>query len=387
MEWRCLHRRHSLLGHVSALYTPLPSFRGTIKLDWQQNRIIWLPTSPANGIAEQYTPAASSAHPYDGGEDLYRRHRREPNGALYLKPSFCSNRSLLLLLIGVCADCEVRLGFCFPSAAFIGNMDGLHSDTIPAQIASGIPVSTLAAKYRRFVQNAAQRYGDFKKLNKFIEQRGQVEHKPNPSKTTLVEVVEGVADSDPVQYSSQITGDQKLAETLNGLCHVHAAGRLFIVENAGPDTMCLLGGAFDVDPQMFEEHLDTSPWYFLETIPDHLPQLQSVKRREQYVRLQFTAPRVYKPSKDPDDPLEFTCSDSRTAAIVRVGGKLIPRSRPGTKSFGKILLIRHSVAIWFGGPKFGARWNGRCCPFILRRTSANKNVRDYPCGPAILSES
>jgi hypothetical protein len=271
--------------------------------------------------------------------------------------------------------------FVFLVLLFIGNMDGLHSDTIPAQIASGIPVSTmdsshppgsakaLAAKYRRFVQDTAQRCGDFKKLNEFIEQRGQVEHQPNPSKTTLVRVVEGVADSDPAQYSSQITGDQKLAETLNDLCHVHAAGRLFIVENAGPDTMCLLGGAFDVDPQMFDEHLDTSPWYFLETIPDHLPQLQSVKRREQYVRLQFTAACVYKPSKDPDDALEFTCSDSRTAAIVRVGGKLIPRSRPGTKSFGKILLIRHSVAIWFGGPKFGARWNGRCCPFILRRIS------------------
>jgi hypothetical protein len=131
MEWRCLHRRHSLLGHVLALYTPLPSFRGTIKLDWQQNRIIWLPTSSANGIAEQYTLAASSAHSDDGGEDLYRRHRREPNRALYLKPSFCSNRSLLLLLIGVCAIAKCDLAFVFLVLLFIGNMDGLHSDTIP----------------------------------------------------------------------------------------------------------------------------------------------------------------------------------------------------------------------------------------------------------------
>src|SRR5450432_1724572 len=30
-KWRCLYRRQSLFGHVSELYTPLPSFRGAVE--------------------------------------------------------------------------------------------------------------------------------------------------------------------------------------------------------------------------------------------------------------------------------------------------------------------------------------------------------------------
>ncbi|KAF2458557.1 hypothetical protein BDY21DRAFT_410637 [Lineolata rhizophorae] len=122
--------------------------------------------------------------------------------------------------------------------------------------------------------------------------------------------------------------------------------------------MAQLGGTFDMDPQTFEEHLDTAPWYFPERIPDHLPRLPSIARREQYVRVQFVAAQTYHPRAEAGFPSNFIWSDESRAAIVRVAGKLTPRKRSSsTKEFEKVILARNSATIWIGGPNLGASWN------------------------------
>jgi hypothetical protein len=76
--------RHSHFGHVSALYTPLPSFRGTVKpnrLDLAAKPHLFAANLPGKRHSRTVHSSGVKRPPDDGGDGLCQRHRHEPNRA------------------------------------------------------------------------------------------------------------------------------------------------------------------------------------------------------------------------------------------------------------------------------------------------------------------
>ncbi|KAF2455038.1 hypothetical protein BDY21DRAFT_397094 [Lineolata rhizophorae] len=234
-------------------------------------------------------------------------------------------------------------------------------------------VANAATQYRQFVACAARNCRRLSELDSFLSKGEGSKSLRSTTRTTLVEIPSSEApkfsftppyggneawDND----ASALEGDEELEHLLRNMLdrkphQIH--GRLFIIENPSPGAMCLLGGAFDIDPQMFTEHLHNGVWYFLSEVREQIPPLRCVKDGQDFHRIEFISPRVFIPGACAGECPNHVFSDSGASYTARKAGKLCPMRRYGTEEeFEHVLLPRQSMTIWFGGPRYDAEWNG-----------------------------
>ncbi len=67
---------------------------------------------------------------------------------------------------------------------------------------------------------------------------------------------------------------------------------LVIIENICPNTLTLIGGYYDIDPQFFAQYTNMLSWYqMLEAVPERLSALPSTKKAEDFLILRYVSTR------------------------------------------------------------------------------------------------
>ncbi len=268
----------------------------------------------------------------------------------------------------------------------------------------GIPdLHQAADDYGDFIQRIAYQWPGLDKLHKFVNEDFVVA--TTPARITLIEITSrsridqldggtnGTNDNGHITHNdvhiTELVGSKELGETLRLQAQTSSGWssrcRLFLVENLCPQVIRLFGGAFDVDPQFFADHINNTSWHQIDNIPERLPALPSVQRNESHLHLRYIevrtllAGRSPSPSSNPtprksgdgmhdtnpgsncldDDSASFIYPDERTTRILRKAGKFEPRARAG-KSYDRLIMTRRPVTIWVRpNPDDEQGWVGR----------------------------
>jgi hypothetical protein len=150
-----------------------------------------------------------------------------------------------------------------------------------------------------------------------------------------------------------------LLVTLPSLADTTPSSQLIIVENICSETLAILGGTYDIDPQFFAEHVNVLSWYRVdEKVPERLPSLPSTKKGEDFLVLRYVETREIGLS---DDASVYAKSvlwpDSSETRISHSAGKLEPISRPGI-TFPRMAFTRQTVSVWCQKKTSGKGWIG-----------------------------
>ena len=145
--------------------------------------------------------------------------------------------------------------------------------------------------------------------------------------------------------------------------------QLIIVENICPDTLTLLGGTYDIDPQFFAEHINVLSWYqMFETVPERLPSLPSTKKAEDFLLLRYVSTRELDEKDDASiSARSFIWPDEEKARLGpprgHSAGRLKPVSGQETEFPQKsppMAFTRQTISVWCQ-PKTNCNgWIGMC---------------------------
>lgn len=143
--------------------------------------------------------------------------------------------------------------------------------------------------------------------------------------------------------------------------------KLIIVQNISPKAIRILGGQLKVDPLFFSDYIDAMPsifdvtkqpkrirediipipWYNIEKLEPHLPELASLKSDNNYIQMRFIGAREYQGGlKHEAVKKERMRPDLNKMNTERTAGLHVPIARKGI-SFDHIALTRHCASIWF----------------------------------------
>jgi len=215
--------------------------------------------------------------------------------------------------------------------------------------------------YKQFVENTASKLDAFKPLNAFLRGAPQ----PDPVRGASIFSIEYSFQSLPNDPFQVKESDLKF-KLKEGIKH-----QLLVVENITPEVMALLGGYCEVDPQFFLDYLDmviepksngedthTKPWYRIEKIEEHMPQLASVRSQTDHVTFRFIGPREYRPD-DAEAPAieipERIASDKIMTRVPRIAGGHNPIQLKN-KVFHPAAMTRHHASVWFGMNNTNGVW-------------------------------
>lgn len=148
-------------------------------------------------------------------------------------------------------------------------------------------------------------------------------------------------------------------EKLPSLADPTPSSQLIIVENICPNSLAILGGTYDIDPQFFAEHINVLSWYKMsENVPERLPSLPSTKKEEDFLVLRYVETREIVLSDDASVYAEsILWPDSSEIRIEHSAGKLEPVSISG-KTFPRMAFTRKTVSIWCQKKTSGNGWIG-----------------------------
>jgi hypothetical protein len=229
--------------------------------------------------------------------------------------------------------------------------------------------------YRDIVRRLAEAIPTYKTLDHFVN---VTKHTcQNPPKVTIVSInPESPNSNKPTSMETKdFIGPTELAQYLaspgsNQSC------RLFLIENLCPDTIAILGGHFDMDPQFFADHIDNTSWYRIMEVADHIPALPSRKKTHDFLQLRHIETRIFTDSpkfkslfnspsqtadieaaRVPNSGYESTTvlPDITTTRIPRKAGRIIPKSRKNV-NFEPLLCTRQVVTVWFQNKSPGNEW-------------------------------
>jgi hypothetical protein len=189
-------------------------------------------------------------------------------------------------------------------------------------------------------------------LRKFIE----TEHEcTKPAEISVVKIPsEGGDPASKVEIISTEGPEHALS-----LANTTTSSQLIIVENICPKTLALLGGAYDIDPQFFAEHVNVLPWYRMDDkLPERLPSLPSTKKVEDFLLLRYVETRELSPVDNASIHAGSVLkSDSLKTRVQHTAGKLKPVSRQG-QEFPLMAFTRQTVSVWCQRKPNGDGWIG-----------------------------
>ena len=170
------------------------------------------------------------------------------------------------------------------------------------------------------------------------------------------------AERDPTLPVSlkPVPGSHSLLQHLPALDNDTSSSQLIVVENICPDTLALLGGVYDIDPQFFAEHVQVLPWYRLdERVPDRLPSLPSTKKAEDFLSLRYVETRKISASDASSIHAESVLwPDDLETRLRHSAGKLTPVSRDG-QEFPLMAFTRQTISVWCRKKTNCSGWIGK----------------------------
>lgn len=173
-------------------------------------------------------------------------------------------------------------------------------------------------------------------------------------------------------------GTEKLEEALLHLQARTAECNLFLVENVCPETIALLGGYFDINPQFFADHVKNGDWFKDYNLMDQLPALPSSQKWHDFLQVRFI--QTLTVSKYPyssfdsgskstsqtsvdvkqDPTRDYLDPDETITRLPRKAGKLKPLAHE-SQDLDLLLCTKQNITTWMGkrgSEDEGKGWNG-----------------------------
>jgi hypothetical protein len=189
-------------------------------------------------------------------------------------------------------------------------------------------------------------------LRKFIETQHEC---TKPAEISVVKIpLEGGDPASKVEIISTEGPEHALS-----LANTTTSSQLIIVENICPKTLALLGGAYDIDPQFFAEHVNVLPWYRMDDkLPERLPSLPSTKKAEDFLLLRYVETRELSPVDNASIHAGSVLKpDSLKTRVKHTAGKLKPVPRQ-EQEFPLLAFTRQTVSVWCQKKPNGDGWIG-----------------------------
>lgn len=236
----------------------------------------------------------------------------------------------------------------------------------------------VTSSYSALLERLARASTNYRALDDFLQKSADHISQP-PTKFTVVNIPSGLSISPGIQLE-EFEGSARLAQELDQP-QAKESCKLFIVENICAQTVHLLGGKFDIDPQFFADHLSNEPWYRIANVATRIPALPSTQKLHDFLQLRYIEPRQLSNYQDlfhgsqsfvvqqenadaadnesvASDAKSFMKPDETTTRIPRKAGKLIPRVRKG-REFEPLLCTRQVITVWFKKGVVGTKgWTG-----------------------------
>jgi hypothetical protein len=169
----------------------------------------------------------------------------------------------------------------------------------------------------------------------------------------------------------------KLTEQLTHSQDQHGKCNIFLVENVCPETVALLGGFFDINPQFFADHVKNGDWFKDSDLMDQLPAIPSSQKWHDFLQVRFVQTlTVSKKSASgfdsaskcmteanadvaQDPSLDYLVPDESITRLPRKAGKLTPLAQ-ADENLDFLLCTKQNITVWFGerGPQEEG-WNGK----------------------------
>jgi hypothetical protein len=240
-----------------------------------------------------------------------------------------------------------------------------------------------ALSYISLVERRQNAGPGYEALYKFLNARN--ENYQRPAKICLVSIKTNT-NSERLQSEinfEELNGVPGLSEELiSSSVRPRDSCRLFVVENACPRTIALLGGHFDIDPQFFVDHISNIPWYRIVDVRERVTALPSARKLQDFLRLSFIEVRSVSCSKSQrvggpvalDDNKSFVLPDESGTRVLRTAGTMNPRDKEG-RSFPSLIWTRQVIVVWFQKettPGSGV-WTGWCTSLTILSFSNGRN--------------
>jgi hypothetical protein len=212
----------------------------------------------------------------------------------------------------------------------------------------------------QFVAKAAQKFPNLQRLNQFLNYQTQKEElEPKIKRLRFHE------DAYP-DKCVDITQDELEDDILrNDGC------QLYIIQSISPGIAALLGGAWDIDPQLFLDHLDDAPWWRLRDVGRHVVSLPASHLCvSDHIHFSFLSPRDFHHENPNIEPVKVPMGLEHVklaSGIRKIAGGLNPVPR-GNERMNPVALVRCSAALWISPSSVSNKWTrGK---YICPRTQA-----------------
>ena len=239
--------------------------------------------------------------------------------------------------------------------------------------------------YRALIHRLAGASPGYRSLNNFVNVKKDT--CDSPPKFTLVTIRPDVPSEaqDGLSFRD-FSGTAKLAEEIISSQLRKRNCNIFIVENVCPQTIALLGGHFDINPQFFADHVRNGDWFKDNDLIDQLPALPSSQKFHEFLQIRFIQTIAVSLAASPhfsgvsasacrpdlNDPArDYMIPDEHTSRLPRMAGKLIPRVRNDVQS-ELLLCTKQNITVWFqkGGHQ-DEGWNCETYLKIWKLTQSN----------------
>jgi hypothetical protein len=239
------------------------------------------------------------------------------------------------------------------------------------------PIWDSARLYRALIQRLNEASPGYQGLHDFVNVK-----EDNCQVATRFTILTINKDEQPESDKPSIRprdfqGATKLAEQLKDLQNQSGSCNIFLVENVCPDTIALLGGFFDINPQFFADHVKNGDWFKDSALMDQLPALPSSQKWHDFLQVRFvqtiavskrSASDIDSGSKYVDeasvdvaqDPsLDYLVPDENITRLPRKAGKLTPLARD-EQDLDLLLCTKQNITVWFGNKGSQDQgWNGK----------------------------
>lgn len=211
---------------------------------------------------------------------------------------------------------------------------------------------------------------------------------------TLLTIIleESPTPEKPCVTSREFQGIAKLADEIASSQTREGSCNIFLVENVCPQTIALLGGYFDINPQFFADHVKNGDWFKDHSLMDQIPALPSSQKWHDFLQVRFIQTITVSSNSSSNvkrlngsegvgvdtasqDPLQdYLVPDESITRLPRKAGKLIPRARDDEfASLELLLCTKQCITVWFGKKATGDQgWNGKKFIAFLSQQRLNK---------------
>ena len=230
--------------------------------------------------------------------------------------------------------------------------------------------------YRALIHRLNKASPGYEGLHDFVNIKSDISQVAPKFTLLTINADELPVSSNPNIHFRDFHGTTKLAEELLHSQKQRGSCNIFLVENVCPQTIALLGGYFDINPQFFADHVKNGDWFKDHDLMDQIPALPSSQKWHDFLQVRFIQTlTVSKHSSstfdsksmsgnnvdtEQDPSRDYLVPDESVTRLPRKAGKLMPRARDDL-NLELLLCTKQNITTWFG--KRGAKdegWNGKC---------------------------